>query len=45
MKNVLRFQKWAIGELCDYLDAQLHPGQLGSWQRYRRLVLRIREDV
>ena len=43
LKHVLRFQKWAIGELCDYLDAELKPGQLTSWQRYRRLISRLRE--
>ncbi len=43
VNHVLRFQKWAIGELCDYLDAELKPGQLTSWQRYRRLVCRLRE--
>jgi hypothetical protein len=43
VNHVLRFQKWAIGELCDYLDAELKPGQLTSWQRYRRLISRLRE--
>ena len=42
-KHVIRYHKWAIGELCDYLDAELRPGQLTSWQRYRRLISRIRE--
>lgn len=43
VNHVLRFQKWAIGELCDYLDAELKPGQLTSWQRYRRLISRLKE--
>ncbi len=43
LNHVVRHQKWAIGELVDYLDAELRPGQLSSWQRYRRLISRFRE--
>src|SRR5574341_156760 len=42
LKHALRFQQWAIGELIDYLDAELRPGQLSAWQRYRRLLSRLR---
>jgi hypothetical protein len=43
LNHALRWQKWAIGELVDYLDAELRPGQISSWQRYRRLISRFRE--
>lgn|SRR5574341_1800543 len=43
LKHDLRWYQWAIGELVDYLDAELKPGQLTSWQRYKRLISRLRK--
>src|SRR5574341_1689692 len=42
VKSILNFKNWAIAELVSYLDAELKPGQLTSWGRYRRLVSRLK---
>jgi len=45
VKHALRQKEYFIAELIDYLDMELSPSILHSWQRYRRLIVRLKGDL
>lgn len=45
LKRKLNFAQWATRELVDYVEDVIRPGVVPSWERFRRMVVRLKGEL